>query len=303
MYKIAGFQEYYFNSMLISILMVKKDVENLDKLYSVLKWTYHPYREEDESEAQYRKYVENFDLLMRRGFFEHIVKRGRASILDVFAGYGHGGIALANVLMEKGVEVSLVFVDLREDAVRVSVEYAREKGISNVESVLYDALRIDELRKKFDLVIECGSSLTHVSSWDFIRFLSSVARCLSPMGLVVLEELDRMQSIFLGTGYEKSLRFERCREGYFMTSIHSGYDYKTGMVRRIYFDLGGKVRPTETWLRFWDISVLASFVWVFFEDVDIVETKSRSIYFVVGVKPRSELLKIDFRSKPRAVNF
>lgn len=212
-----------------------------------------------------------------------IAKRKRVSLLDLGAGKGIGGIALAKALKERGVSVNLVMIDVRRDAVEASVRFAREEGIEG-EARVMDATKAHVLGK-FDLVLMYGAMLAHFDSWQLPRLFASAA-ALTENGVVIVEEMDRVDYIFR-RGF-KDLLVENPRPSEISVSVHVGYDAVRGSYRRAFIRLRNGEAVTLP-VSFRSIATIASILWLFVSDVDIVLKEPGGMYFILGKAPRGLL--------------
>ncbi len=75
------------------------------------------------------------------------------------------------------------------------------------------------------------------------------------------------------------------------TGIEGYVDYNPlkGTCKRIVIDLGDPRRNTYMELYYWSMAALGALLWLFFKDVDILETRIRSIYILVATKPRKTI--------------
>jgi len=142
------------------------------------------------------------------------------AILDLGAGRGIGGVALARVLSKKGVKSRLVMVDIREDAVRDAARFAQEEGV-RAEVRVMDALEAYQLGR-FDIVLMYSAMLAHFDEWDLPKLFASATCALQDNGVVVIEELDRVYAIFRG-GYRDFIVENTAPES-LSVSVHVGYD-------------------------------------------------------------------------------
>jgi len=186
--------------------------ERLEELYGLVQWV-----EDPRSEEGMRKYLEALDRvrkLLEHDWFKKLLEsRRRVSVLDVCGGTGIGGVALAKVLDEEGVEVELTALDLRRSALEVASVWGSEELGREVRTVEADARRVHELGLKADVTLLYGFSAPHFDPWDMARLLSSVSEVLSGDGLLAMEETDRRYSIFFLQGYARALAEAASEEG------------------------------------------------------------------------------------------
>lgn len=216
-------------------------------------------------------------------------------IIDVCSGTGIGGYVFAKLLLEKGYRVTLTLVDIRSNALLKGVEWiTRELGIEP-ETHAIDVTMLYTLNKTFDLAVMWGSSTPHFNPWTMNKLLASIAGILVGDGVLVLEESDRFYHIVHG-GY----RHINVVEGKNRTVLDIYVDYNPlkGTCKRIVIDLGNPRRNTYMELYYWSIAALGALLWLFFKDVDILETGIRSIYVLVATKPRGTITLEQLRKQP-----
>lgn len=109
---------------------------------------------------------------------------------------GHGGVALARVLKEKGHEVDLTLIDIRSDALRDAEEFCADENVE-CKCVVKDAVKVHELGV-FDMALLYGAPLAHFDAWSLLKMFASVSQSLSDKGVAVIEEMDRIYHIFRG---------------------------------------------------------------------------------------------------------
>ncbi|RLE72899.1 MAG: hypothetical protein DRJ37_01775 [Thermoprotei archaeon] len=85
--------------------------EKLKKGYEIAQWCDNPWS--PEGKERYENALKKFGELLKHPWLAELAS-GKISILDLGAGRGIGGVALAKTLIDKDVEVELTMVDLRE---------------------------------------------------------------------------------------------------------------------------------------------------------------------------------------------
>ncbi|MGY4707607.1 class I SAM-dependent methyltransferase [Candidatus Bipolaricaulota sp. J31] len=258
--------------------------DRLCRFYSVFPWF------EDPESARGKRYFEVtlgfMEKLLDHPWMKGACARGRLKVLEVCGGAGFGGIALAKLLQEKGVEIDLTITDLREEALNKAAKWAERELGKGIETVLLDAREAHKLDEKFDIVLMYGLSTPHFDPWELVRLFSSVGDALCDGGIFVLDESDRRHRIFLTVGYKWALA--EAADERFTVSFHTGYDLYRGTVKRHYLDLHAPDEPVEMETFMWGLAEVAAFVWCFFEEVDLVQLRDVR-HFVLGRGPRGRL--------------
>ena len=213
--------------------------------------------------------------------------------MDIGAGRGIGGVALAKVLMEKGVRTYLVMIDLRRDAIQDAKRFAQEEGVE-AKGYVMNALEAHKLGK-FDIVLMYGAILAHFNEWELPRLFASSTSALTDDGIVIIQEMDRVHAIFRG-GF-KELIIENIDPEKLSLSYYLRYDLVTASYYRVFV----RLKDYETAIlpiNFRSIAHLASTLWLFTKDVDILPTGAESIYFILGKSPRKTINPEDLGENP-----
>ena len=266
--------------------------EELSKVYEIADWGDNPWSE--KGRKRYEEALATFRSLMRHDWFTALPKKVR--VLDIGAGRGIGGVALAKVLKEGGRVAELLMIDLREDALKDAERFAEEEGVE-AEVGVHDALNAHELGR-FDIVLMYGAILAHFDEWSFIRLLSSAAEALRGEGVVIIEEFDRVDHVFRA-GF-KDMLMERRDPRDPSLSYHLRYDPLTGTYTRVLLRLRG-MEAAEVGVNFRSVAHIASALWVFVSDVDIVG-KGGGFYLVLGRGPRRGPSPEELAHNPRALS-
>ncbi len=267
--------------------------EKLSKAYEIADWGDNPWSE--RGRKRYEETIKTFRSLMRHDWLKALPREVR--VLDVGAGRGIGGVALAKVLKESGRDAELLMIDLREDALRDAERFAKEERI-DARVRVHDAMRAHQLGR-FDVVLMYGAILAHFDEWSFIRLLSSAAESLKGEGLVIIEELDRVDYIFR-VGF-KDMLMERRDPRNPSLSYHLRYDPLRGTYTRVLLKLRD-MEAVEVGVNFRSIAHIASVLWAFVSDVDII-SKGEGFYLVLGKGPRRGPSPDELTRDPRVLTY
>ncbi|MCS7367383.1 MAG: class I SAM-dependent methyltransferase [archaeon YNP-WB-062] len=183
-------------------------------------------------------------------------------IIELCSGTGIGGIALSKILIENGKSVKLKMLDARREALDFSL---KELGFK-AQIQVADILKPDYLEGKYDIALMYGISSSHFNPWEMIKILSSIQEIIAEDGILLMEEGDRIQGVFL-RGYQQIL--PEYSENKTVLTIHKDYNALKGEFYRIIFDLKSGER-SEMKVYFWGLAELMSMVWIFFKDVDFI---------------------------------
>jgi len=119
------------------------------------------------------------------------------------------------------------------------------------------------------------------------RLLSSISYSLSRNGILVLQESDRFQKIVC-EGYKK-LNVVKANDRAII-DIFVSYNPIKGTCRRLVLDPTNPSRYAFIDLYYWSIANLGSLLWLFFENIDILEAPLKTMYILLASKPRKTIL-------------
>jgi len=240
------------------------------------------------SVERYREALERSKYLFNHPWFKELLREKKSiSLLDVGAGRGIGGVAFAEVLRDMGIECIVDMVDLRRDALKDAEEFAQEKGVK-ARTYVMDALEVYKL-EEYDVVLMYGATLAHFNEWDIVKLFASSAQALKEKGIIIVDEMDRVNYIFRG-GF-KELIVENPDPDKLTISVHHRYDVVTGSYYREFVSLK-KMEIVTVSINFRSIAHIASLLWIFTKDVDIVGDKP-PFYLVLGRGKRGKILVSD----------
>ncbi len=261
--------------------------DRLKDFYNIFPW-------EDDPESSYvRDYYEFSKKLMDKVLSEVNIdrfKKRKLKILEICSGSGFGGVALSKRLIDKGIRVHLLMTDLREDALERGVRFAEREGVE-AEYRAINALSIEKIKDKFDMLLLWGLSSPHFSPQEIVKLFASVSLLLKKDGIFIMNESDRRGSIFLKTGYKLALGEERGEK--FVMSFHTGYDPYRGTFKRRYVSLNGSTAEEELYL--WGIAELSTFLTLFFKEVKIIPVQGTYLYLIISRKPIKKILPEDIK--------
>ncbi|ABL78783.1 class I SAM-dependent methyltransferase [Thermofilum pendens] len=259
--------------------------ESLSRFYEVFPWPEDPLS--PEGRARYEAALSFFRGLLEHEWLTGIAGKRRLSVVDVCSGAGLGGVALAKAFTERGLEVELVLVDLRREALELARRFSEAELGSPAETYVLDARELHALGRRFDVALVYGLTTPHFDAFDAARVYSSIAESLADDGVLLVEENDRFYGLIVLGGYREVFYEGDERRG--ALSVQVGYDSLRGVVRRMHVDLStGKRAVGET--RYWDLAGTLALVWLFFEDVDFARYPGKPrTGIVIAKKPRRKL--------------
>ena len=237
--------------------------------------------------------------MIRHDWLEGILNRlRRIRVLELCAGMGIGGVALAKTLMNHGYDVDLVLIDIREDALRVGKEWGEEELGIEIRTYKMDITEEARLDIKGDIALMYGYSTSHFDPWQMLRILSFISNNLEDYGLFISQETDRIYGIFYRVGYKDFLP-EKITDKKVLVSIFAGYDYRRGVFKRAYMDLKNPEEHVILNTYLWNIADLAALTWIFFSDVDYMLLGSGFNGFLLAKNPRRKITFEDISSIPK----
>jgi len=227
-----------------------------------------------------------------------LAKRKCISILEVCGGSGIGGCALSTVLKEGGYKVSTLITDIRERDLKKAFKWIGENKDIQLKIRVLDALEIEKLGRKFDIILMYGHSTPHFDPWMMIRFLAKASKILTEDGVLIIDDADRRFNIFYLLKY-RELLIGKTLDNKIYLDIHTGYNTMKGTFKRTYITLPGEARKVDMEFYYWGIAELSALIWVFFKDIDVI--KHDRNYFILATKPRNKLSPEDFENNPMAL--
>lgn len=256
----------------------------LERMYRVYKFPEDPF---GEGRPRYEQALREASRILDHEWVREVVgSSDRISLMDLCGGTGIGGVAFAKKLIGMGKSVELIIVDLRESALKIAREFSRRELGFEAKTVVHDARRVHELGYSPDIVLIWGLSTPHFSPWDLVSMYASVSMMLGRNGIMIVEESDRVYTIFLTMGY-KNVLCEHASGNSVVVTMHVGHDVLTGYTTRVAYDLVTREHVLMN-AYFWDIASSAAFAWIFFEDVDFMAREgSRATGYIIARKPRA----------------
>jgi len=272
--------------------------DRLGEFYGLNIWPMDP--DTEAGKTRFKEAMEKFTDLTRHEFFKEILSKDtKIRILEVCGGSGIGGCALATVLEKIGMDVSLCVTDIREEDLDKAFKWIKESKGIDLKTKAIDAVDIDKLEERFDIVLMYGLSTPHFSPWEMVQFLAASGVVLSERGVLIIEEADRRFFIFYLVKY-KDLITGKTLDNKIYMDIHTGYDPIRGIFKRTYTVIPGPPKLIDMENYLWGVAEIATFTWLFFEDVDIVKQGRRN-YFILGIRPRKKLVPSEVKTTPKAL--
>jgi len=266
--------------------------DKLSRFYSMFPWPENP--ESEQGKIYFNATLQNMSRLLDHPWMTQVISiKRKVRILEICGGTGFGGVTLAKVLSEKGVNVSLLVTDLREDALDLGKNWSSKILGSEVQTQIVDVREVHKLSKKFDIVLMYGLSTPHFNPWDMVQIFTSVSQSLNDDGLFILDESDRRYEIFMVQGYKWA--YAEGQGGQLGLSFHTGYDPVTGSSKRTFLNVKDIANPVTMDIFWWGLAEIGAFLWTFFADVDFMSATPRR-HFILATRPRRMLKPRDLRT-------
>ena len=214
------------------------------------------------------------------------------------SGIGIAGLVFSKILLEKGHRIKLTLIDIRRNVLLKAREWVKKE--LNIEPIIHvvDAKTIHSLGEEYDLILIWGSSSPHFNPWDMNKLLASISYVLNDKGLLIMQEADRFYSI-ITRGYKEIIFVEDEYEGKTVLDVFKEYNPLKGTCRRKVIDIKNPAKTAAMDLYYWSIAGIAALLWVFFEDIDILEVRGQGLkYITLAYKPRKTISPAQFEMSP-----
>lgn len=200
------------------------------------------------------------------GFFKTLKLPDGGRVLDLCAGTGIAGVALAKAT---GAELLTLLDARKEDMERVK-EWLELANINlELRQVQGDVRETANLVGEHDMALLFGNTMVHFDPFDAVRIFAGVALRLSDEGVFLIEDTDRVYRILYGLGY-KEFFVESRGDDYALASVHEGYDIRRGVFKRAYYLLPGFRKVGEFDFHHWDIATQLAIGGIFFEERELI---------------------------------
>jgi ubiquinone/menaquinone biosynthesis C-methylase UbiE len=267
----------------------------IEEMYRLYPWPEDPSR--DEGKRRYYEALNKFKVAVKHEWMNKLINsKKHLKIIELCSGTGIGGIALSKILIENGKSVELKMLDARREALEKALDFSLKELGFKAQIQVADILKPDYLEGKYDIALMYGFSSSHFNPWEMIKILSSIQEIIVEDGILLMEERDRIQGVFL-RGYQQIL--PEYSENKTVLTIHKDYNALKGEFYRIIFDLKSGER-SEMKVYFWGLAELMSMVWIFFKDVDFIPYQYGNYRgIIIAYKPRGKLTHLDFSETPK----
>jgi ubiquinone/menaquinone biosynthesis C-methylase UbiE len=262
----------------------------MEKAYRVAKWLDPPGNR--EASKRFLQIKSEFEKIIKHRWVSEALKgRESFSILDLCGAWGIAGIAISKVLRQEKMGTSLTILDLRRDSEEVARSFVKEELGEEPAYIVADATKLHDIGEKFDIAVLWGMSTSHFDPWGMTKLLAGVSNNLADDGLLLIEETDRTYTTFLSGGYTR-FYVEGASEEKTVVSLHSGYDSRRGVVKKVIVDLVSGEKALED-IHLWGLAEMAQMLWMFFGDVDFIpRDQYRGVLIAKG--PRKEIFSKSF---------
>jgi len=280
----------------------------LEKLYELHIWPMKP--GDPEAIKRFNGIKEVFSYLVNtHDYFSDILRNEEINVIDIAAGTGIAGAALANILSGMGKKINLVVTDLRSKDLDLVHEWLKGVNKVHVETIVCDATTLHKClssrKEGFHVALLWGYSAPHFNPWSLVRLFGSVSYLVANNGVLIIEETDRVYGILYRVGY-KDFLIEKEANDRLIVSIHLGYDIMKGSFKRGFYIIPGFKEIAKLETTFWNIATVAAIGWVFYNKVDIVAKMTKhgihgSGYLIMYKEPRKSIDPEAFSELPEIV--
>ncbi|RLG81020.1 MAG: SAM-dependent methyltransferase [Thermoprotei archaeon] len=280
----------------------------LEKLYELDIWPMKP--QDAEATKRFNSMKEVFSYLVStHDYFKDILRNEKINVIDIAAGTGIAGAALANILSGMGKKVNLVATDIRFKDLDLVHEWLKGVNKVHVETIVCDAITLHKCfssyKEEFHVALLWGYSTSHFNPWSLVRLFSSASHLIANNGVFIIEETDRVYGILYRVGY-KDFLIEKETNDKLIVSIHLGYDIMKGSFKRGFYIIPGFKEIAKLEATFWNIATVAAIGWIFYNKVDIVTKMTKhdihgSGYLIMYKEPRKSIDPETFNELPEIV--
>jgi len=278
-----------------------QDYEDIPEFYTIYRFP------EDIKTVEGKKRFEMLKndfrkLLQHEWLKKHLDSKDTIKIIDICSGKGIGSIAFASILKEIEKKFDITMIDIRCDALKQAEKNAADELGYKPRTICSNILNIDENITGADIVLMIGGSAAHFSPWDMIRLYATTSTMLGDDGILVIEENDRVYRILVKKGFKDFLP-EWVTEKEVIVTVHKGYNWKTGMFTRGVMNLLNPNKVAFANVYFWSLSELMALAWIFYHDVDFVESSSKiqPTGYILAKQPRRKINKNDLEQIPKVL--
>ena len=235
----------------------------MNEYYRIFDQSWNPY-----SEQGYRHYMRSLEIMkyiVKHQFIKELLDiRKEIRILDLCGGCGIGGMTLATTILKKRPDrhVSVTVVDIRKEALNIAKKWAKEETGIDIETIALNALEVHKLKKKYNIVLLYGNSISHFNPWDALILFSTLSDVVTNRGIVIIENVDVGSLLLLGY---KHIWTDKGP----VISIHTNYDLLRGVCNRLCMSVG-EDRKGAVSLHFWYTASLGALLYCFFKELNIM---------------------------------
>jgi hypothetical protein len=247
-----------------------------NNLYDLYFWP------DDSSSERGQKYLlETTDyfktLIKSKIISEKLLEKQEWNILEICAGSGYGSLVFASLFPDKRINV--LVTDSR-DLLMQSARLSATLGISNSSFKQFDATKLSELNRKFDVIIMYGLSTPHFSPKEAIKLYANIKDSLSIDGIFIVQEMDRRKALFLDGNYYKKAFAEGYGER--LVSEEKSYNIEDGMIEREYYSEKDPSKRVSTRSFLWSIAETDALLSLYWNRVDKVSLVGDRFFLIAS---------------------
>lgn len=252
----------------------------VEQQYQSYTWSDNPNTE--AGRKYFSRTQSEIKTLLKSGHLKKSIEQDRPlKILELMAGAGYGGIALARELDDMDISYELHLTDIREDVLGTAETFAATiKGQPYVYSC--DVRTLADLQWQYDIVLIYGLSLPHLNPWEWMRFCQRIRDYLTDEGTLIVHETDRRLFDFIQQPYQK-VAYAGKRDNKDIIHMHEGYNLFKGTIKRRYAELGTDRQATNE-AYYWGLAEVGAMMSATFGKISYQHVGNYR-YFITGQYP------------------
>lgn len=237
---------------------------------------------------RFKRALDVFQSLLKHKWMQELMKKSHVKILELCAGAGLGGGALAKALESIGIKCELILTDICGSLLNIAKAWVPHEIRGKVNVFKLDACNaysLKDLIDEVDIILMYEYSTPHIKPRDMLPVLAGSAMILADNGLLIIHECDRIWELI-------TREFERVSPGTVtenkaLLNLRLSYDPIEGTIKVAVVDIFAKNRPAIMELHYWYLSVLLTLFEIFFKEVNFIPLSGdRHVGLILGRRPR-----------------
>jgi len=258
--------------------------QTAQQFYKHYTWPDDP--ESDLGKKYFERAQAEIGSLCNSEYLQTIINKDKEiKILELMAGVGYGGVALAQELDKLKISYELHLTDIRSDVLKTAETFTKSvKGKPYVYEC--DIRDISKLQWQFDIVLIYGLSLPHLNPWEWIQFCQAMPHNVNDAGALIVHETDRRLFDFIQKPYQK-IAYAGKRNGADIIHMHEGYNIFKGTIKRKYIEVGNS-QTISNELYYWGLAEAGAMMSVGFSKIAYQHIGNYR-YFITGQFPKKNV--------------